>query len=265
MPLSATELDKIEAMDRELLELEYQARRLRLWLTLELAFDSDQPRVPAGHPDGGQWTRDGAQDAIDKPTEPEPPGTIGTDRHGPESLPFLDAPEPVDHNELPIDLVQYRGRYHDEVRDDLAYYLKTQGAIVETEVPVTLIGPMPVTAVLDIMVKNPNKNDIYGGEVKTGDDPKYTPAQRAVYVHMETGGLVASTDSKIRNLGLTPIIPLPPIKLMLFYSESPGGQSFFKKIEPSDLDRDRIKVLDDSFEIASRVRPLSDCLRPKIF
>jgi hypothetical protein len=59
MPVSAAHLEAIDRLERELLEAQYQARRLSLWLTLR--FNPDQPRVPAGQPDGGQWTAEGAR------------------------------------------------------------------------------------------------------------------------------------------------------------------------------------------------------------
>ena len=53
-------------LDRELASLRWHAAAMRVELTLiKLAhfyrkanFNPNQPRVPAGNPDGGQWTRD---------------------------------------------------------------------------------------------------------------------------------------------------------------------------------------------------------------
>jgi hypothetical protein len=78
MPLSAEHLETLARMDREVLELEYQARRLQLWLTLETAFRPDQLRVPAGNGIvSGRWTREGggegsgrADDTTGGPDEP---------------------------------------------------------------------------------------------------------------------------------------------------------------------------------------------------
>jgi hypothetical protein len=77
--------------------------------------------------------------------------------------------------------IQYRGEFHDRVRDDLASYLRKQGAIVETEIPLHLLGPAPVRAVLDILVQNPTTNALYGVEIKTGFDSKFSEEQEIVY------------------------------------------------------------------------------------
>ncbi len=87
-----------------------------------------------------------------------------------------------------IEEIQYRGQFHDQVRNDLAYFLKSQGAVVEMEVPVTLLAQTPATAVIDIMVKNPDTGRLYGVEVKTGQDPPFTPNQQIVYPHLDTEG-----------------------------------------------------------------------------
>ena len=46
MPLSAAHLKAIDRLERELLEAQYQARRLSLWLTLR--FSPDQFGYPTG-------------------------------------------------------------------------------------------------------------------------------------------------------------------------------------------------------------------------
>jgi hypothetical protein len=53
-------------MERAAIEARFRlaASRLRSAL-LELRYRQDQPRVPAGNPEGGQWTDGGATNAID--------------------------------------------------------------------------------------------------------------------------------------------------------------------------------------------------------
>lgn len=41
----------------QLAALDFDAKMLRFGLALKANFDPNQPRVPAGRPDGGQWTR----------------------------------------------------------------------------------------------------------------------------------------------------------------------------------------------------------------
>ena len=67
MPLSAAALEAIDRIECELLEAEYQVRRLNLWLAAR--FSPDQPRVPAGRLDGGQWTREGSGGAQLEPAQ----------------------------------------------------------------------------------------------------------------------------------------------------------------------------------------------------
>jgi hypothetical protein len=47
-------IERLERMGLDILELQNQAQLLRIRLTLETAFRPDQPRVPAGNPDGAQ-------------------------------------------------------------------------------------------------------------------------------------------------------------------------------------------------------------------
>lgn len=49
----------LESIVRDLDEILWQGELLALELTLR-AYNPDQPRVPAGNPDGGQWTSGGA-------------------------------------------------------------------------------------------------------------------------------------------------------------------------------------------------------------
>lgn len=58
MPISEADWEKLEEHGRRLAGLQMQARALALALTLR-AFNLNQPRVPAGNPDGGRWTSGG--------------------------------------------------------------------------------------------------------------------------------------------------------------------------------------------------------------
>ena len=65
-PTPASEASRAD-LDRELASLRWHAAAMRVELMLiklvqlhrKAGFDPDQPRVPAGNPDGGQWTRVG--------------------------------------------------------------------------------------------------------------------------------------------------------------------------------------------------------------
>jgi hypothetical protein len=59
-----------EAFEQELLQIRRDLAALKLELALRRIFHKyspDQPRVPKGNPDGGQWTGDAGKDGRDKP------------------------------------------------------------------------------------------------------------------------------------------------------------------------------------------------------
>lgn len=70
----------------QLAALAFDAKMLRLALALKANFDPNQPRVPAGQPDGGQWTRvEGYARESDRElqriaqSEPQRPYTVNLD------------------------------------------------------------------------------------------------------------------------------------------------------------------------------------------
>lgn len=150
----------------------------------------DQPRVPAGSPEGGQWTAEGETGHIS-----------------------LSAAE--------LDPAAYNGVYHDQVVARLVDIFRANGAIVETQISFTSIDGK-YTAIADIVVKNPKgKDDIYIVEVKTGQQPTYTLNQRHVYTLAPVGGHIVSYSPKIASFGYAPGAPLPPIRVDQVYA-SPG-------------------------------------------
>lgn len=162
----------------------------------------DQARVPAGNPQGGQWTTDGGAGYT-----PLPAAELDPD-HTP-----LRAAELVP--------AAYNGVYHDQVVARLVDIFRTHGSIVETQVPFTSIDGR-YTAIADIVVKNPKgKDDIYIVEVKTGGQPGYTVNQRHVYTLAPVGRHIVSYSPKIKSFGYAPGAPLPPIEVDQVYA-SPG-------------------------------------------
>lgn len=125
--------------------------------------------------------------------------------------------------------VAYPGDFHDAVRDYVVKALRAGGNKVETEVSLTLPGTPPVTARLDILARGP-KGTLYGIDVKTGEDPTFTPSQQVVYPHAIGGVGVVSLDGKIRNLGLTPGARLPAFQINVVYARSPGAPLEIKPI-----------------------------------
>ena len=128
--------------------------------------------------------------------------------------------------------VAYPGEFHDIVRDYLVKGLRRGGSIIETEVTLVLPGAMPIAARLDIMGRNKN-GSLFGIDVKTGDNPTFTPGQIVVYPHAVGGAGVVSYDKKIRDLGLVPGEKLPAFAIDVVYTRG-YGQPMEVKPVPAD-------------------------------
>jgi hypothetical protein len=161
-------------------------------------YSPDQPRVPGGQSGGGQWTDGGG--GAGQPIEEV--------LRNPELAALLQN-------------VAYPGDFHDLVRDYLVKGLRAGGSIVETEVSLVLPGPPPIEARIDILARNPT-GLLYGIDVKTGENPTFTPQQMIVYPHAIGGAGVLSFDAKILSLGLTPGRPLPAFAIDAVYTRGYG-------------------------------------------
>lgn len=75
MPIDETTLRKYKRIGDELLDLQFEGRFLALVLAIR-AFTVNQPRVPAGNPDGGQWVADGGHIIRVADNEPPPQYTV---------------------------------------------------------------------------------------------------------------------------------------------------------------------------------------------
>lgn len=117
--------------------------------------------------------------------------------------------------------VAYPGDFHDVVRNYFVDGLRKAGHTVETEIGLVLPTVPPVAARIDILARDPN-GVLYGLEIKTGNDPTFTPGQRVVYPHAIGGAGVTSFDPRIRSLGLTPGRPLPAFAIRVAYTRGPG-------------------------------------------
>ena len=174
-------------------------------LSLE-KYSPDQPRVPAcnGRP-SGQW--------------------VGANSSGSATSP---PPKNKRPSLLPIVETAYQGKYHDIVRDYFADSLRAAGNTVLTEVPLVMAGnPPPPSARIDILLRNAN-GLLFAIEVKTGDDPQFTAAQRILYPHIEPGGVIISPDPRVAQLGLAPFEPWPPIEAVVLYAPGPGSRMHFE-------------------------------------
>jgi RHS repeat-associated protein len=121
----------------------------------------------------------------------------------------------------------YQGNYHDQLVNDLASGMRSEGANVLTEVN-TCLGA--ICARIDILGRSP-VGDLFGLEVKTGLRPSFTPQQLAVYPHLRAGNILVSPDSKILQIGLIPGSPLPSIPTILLYQRDASSPPFTVPIQ----------------------------------
>ncbi len=132
---------------------------------------------------------------------------------------------------LPVaDAAQDRpGRFHDQIRDELAAYLRARGAIAQTEVGVVGLAPDPLTRLpaptaVDILAQVPPRMP-QAVEVKTGNNPRYTRNQQVTYPQLIVGH-AQSFDPKIQTFGFSIGQVLPPTPLIQYY------QPYNLKIKP---------------------------------
>ena len=112
------------------------------------------------------------------------------------------------------------------VVDDLLKGLSNDGSTVLKNVRV--LGINGILAIPDGASKPKGAIRPYFIEVKTGEDPPFTPNQQKVYPLICNGGHATSYDQRVRDLGLTPGAPFPPLDILLVYTRGPGQPLYFK-------------------------------------
>jgi hypothetical protein len=204
-----------------------QLKRLQSASTLiKDGFNPNQPRDERGRWTSGAGETNAASDAA--PDRPEPNASIAqlwlTSFRG---LPDLrgDVASP-NFNEA-----GYPGDYHDFLRDHFAEITKGAGGQAITEVPLT--GINGVTTRADLLVKPPGAPMPFIIEIKTGDNPQYTFAQRQVYPLTLIGGHATSFDLRVAEFGLVPGTPFPPLRILEVYTRGPGSEMFYKWLSPA--------------------------------
>jgi len=161
-------------------------------------FRPDQPRVPAGNGRrSGEWTGSNSTPVSFSTKNPSPSGN----------------PNIAD--------VADNTTYHNWLRDEFAALLKKAGNTVLTEVPFILPTTTPVEARMDIIFRTID-GKVVALEVKTGDDPTFTPNQLIVYPHLETDGVLITNDPRVLQLGLPLATPLPQIETLILRNLGPN-------------------------------------------
>ena len=207
----------------------------------------EHPRWPAGAPDsqGGQFapkeegatdisqSDDGASETTSFPTHSiENFQSSSDDNASPISdwRAEHDAIAAKSYGEL-FNPVIYRGVYHDQVVQHLAEFLRNKGLKVETEVYLQMADGSGGTRI-DILAKG---ELTFGIEVKTGDNPSFTPGKLYVDPHLIMGGSVISSNPRVISLGLLPGKLLPPIPIILAYIRDPYAEPIFRPLDAKKL------------------------------
>jgi hypothetical protein len=190
----------------------------------------DEPRIPAGNPNGGEWTDgdegganfdedDGAADGISTGVErPEDDDWSDDDDVDYTGEAVLDGGGTDYENDEGANLftdVAYPGTYHDQIVAQIAAHWRSEGAMVLTSV--NLVARNGATARADLIAVLIPGDEPVVAEVKTGADPQYTAGQSVVYPMAQIGDHVYSPDQKIQQLGFSPGEWLPPMQFVTIY------------------------------------------------
>jgi hypothetical protein len=255
----ARRLAEISAIRRDLEEIpELQRQALGDCRALPRAelrkYSPGQPRVPAGNPDGGEWTSgnvdaanssrnidalasgapsDGWSDDARVISDAAPwiPGAryagneiyLGNSPKNPKvrgSEPYLESNTLAGVANIPslIPVADFSGGAHGALVDAFMALFRKQGFPAAKEVPISLVGSAGVFGRLDILAKLPICIAVCAFEMKTGIDPTFTENQRVYIPLLPLGGHVYSTDPRIGELGLLPGLPFPPMHVFIVWS-----------------------------------------------
>lgn len=167
---------------------------------LKAGFNPDEPRVPAGNPDGGQWT-DGEEDELQLPLP------AGSDTFDPGAI---------------IPVADFSGGFHDDVVRAWLDAWQEKGIPAVASPAIRFIGPDGrVQGFPDVLIHEPGQA-VEAYEIKTGADPTFTPQQMRYIPMLQLGGHVYSNDPRIAALGLTPGSPFPSMRVGVIYAPGPG-------------------------------------------
>jgi hypothetical protein len=161
-----------------------QLKRIARVHFAKAGFNPDEPRIPKGDHGGGEWT-DGGGSSPDAS-----PSNLLTD-------------------------AAYQGTYHNIVVAEVAAYLRSKGLKVITEVD--LIARNGARTRADIIAVKVLGGPLLLVEVKTGNEPRYTPRQGDVYPMAQIGDHVFSPNPKIETLGYSTGQWLPPMTFATIY------------------------------------------------
>jgi hypothetical protein len=225
----------LDGLDREGL------RRLALAAPfIKANFNPDEPRIPAGQPGGGEWTT-GTEPSSQAPDTSDPAtAEANSDGTGSTGSGPADGADSGGGNSSAQDggfdailiPAAYQDHYHDEVVELLRQITVAGGGGAVTQVPLTAVDG--TTAIADLIVYLPG-HGTFAVEVKTGENPTFTPAQRRIYPMLQVGGHVTSSDSAIAVVGLAPGQPLPPVRVLIYWAIAPGRPVIREWLPPPEF------------------------------
>ncbi len=155
----------------------------------------DEARVPAGSPDGGQWTSEGGDADPSAVTE-----------------------------------VDFSEGFHDEVVDAWVKAFNDGGTPAVKAVGLRMVGTDgSIIGYPDILIRAPGL-PVEAIEVKTGTAPTFTPNQVWYIPMLQVGNHLYSNDPRIGRLGLEPGQPLPPMDVYIIYAQGPGQEYQVSKL-----------------------------------
>jgi RHS repeat-associated protein len=115
-----------------------------------------------------------------------------------------------DCESVTVTAVAYQGAFHDRVVAAVATNLAANGDMVALGPLMCFAGSTGSCAKPDVFYRAAD-GSLNVIEVKTGDNPGFTPGQLNVYPHLAAGGLVQSASPQLLSFGIPLGAPLPPV------------------------------------------------------
>jgi hypothetical protein len=136
------------------------------------------------------------------------------------------APQPV---------VDFSGGFHDAVVDAWVNTFRKAGIPVVRAPALRVIGPNPrVVGYPDLIIHAPGQ-PVEAIEVKTGANPPFTAAQQLYIPVLQHGGHIYTRDPRIRDVGLEPGKPFPPMEVYVIWARGPGLPYDVIKLPPREF------------------------------
>jgi len=121
-----------------------------------------------------------------------------------------------DCESVTVTAAAYQGAYHDQLVAQLTSGMLGAGIQTVNGPTICLTGASPC-ARPDIFARDPVSGGLMIIEVKTGDNPTFTPGQINVYSHLDAPGSLYSASPQLSAFGIFPGQSLPAILGIVWY------------------------------------------------